>query len=323
MRHMGRSARSVAVALIPVVLAACTSGGAKEPDGNPTGQTTLAAQVASPDLWAGAPQDVQVGVTQSTPEGVRLLTFGHVDLRFVFLGDDGGAQPVAGPTATAAYVPAPATPAGGDTADLSAPSDARGVYEAPDVMFDRAGIWQADVIADVPGTGTVTITAAFQVKEEPLLPAPGDPAPRTKNLTIHSKGVPPEAIDSRAATTGTIPDPELHRWTIADAIREGKPTLVLFATPVYCLSQFCGPDADELAKIAPDYGDRAAFIMVEIWKDFPNKVINRAAATWVYDGADVSDPWLFLIGRDGTIVDRWAPLWDPVVVRDALDRALG
>jgi hypothetical protein len=322
---MGRTARWVTAGLLTAVLAACSSGGAKEPDPSASAASTLSAQVASPDLSAGTPQDVQVGVFQSDDQGIRLLTFGHVDLRFAFLGEDGSAQAEAGPTATATYVPAPTTPAGGDATELSAPSDARGVYEAPDVAFDRAGIWQADVIADVPGTGTVTVSDAFQVWDAPRLPAPGDRAPRTQNLTIRSKGVPPEAIDSRAAAPGAIPDPELHRWTIADAIRAGKPALVLFATPAYCQSQFCGPDTEALAKIAPDYGNRAAFIHVEIWKQYSqdSKVVNRAAADWLYRNGDLTEPWLFLIDRTGTIADRWGPLWDPAVVRAALDAALG
>jgi hypothetical protein len=325
MSPMGRTARSVAAALVPVVFAACTSGGAREPGASGSPDPALSAQVASADLYAGTPQDVQVGVFRSDEQGIRLLTFGRVDLRLVYLGEDGSAEPEQGPTVSAAYLPAPTTPEGGTTAELSAPSDARGVYQAPDVEFDRAGIWQAEVIADVPGTGHVTITAAFQVKDAPVLPAPGDRALRTRNLTARSRGVPAGAIDSRAAAAGTIPDPELHRWTIADAIRGRKPALVLFATPVYCLSQFCGPDVEALAAMAGDYGNRAAFIHVEIWKHFSedSKVVNRAAADWLYRKGDLTEPWLFLIDRSGMIAERWGPVWDPATVRAALDRALG
>jgi hypothetical protein len=325
MSAMGRPARFVAAGLVPLVLAACTSGGAKEPTASGSTAPTLSAQVASADLYAGTPQDLEVGVFRSDDQGIRLLTFGSVDLRLVYLGEDGSADPEQGPTVSASYLPAPTTPEGGDTAELSAPSDARGVYQAPDVEFDLAGIWQAEVIADVPGSGPVTLSATFSVRSRPRLPAPGDRALRTQNLTTRSTGVPPGAIDSRAAATGTIPDPELHRSTIADAIRDRKPALVLFATPVYCLSQFCGPDVNALATIAGDYGNRAAFIHVEIWKRYSqdSKIVNRAAADWLYRKGDLTEPWLFLIDRSGTIADRWGPVWDPATVRSALDRALG
>ena len=46
--------------------------------------------------------------------------------------------------------------------------------------------------------------------------------------------------------------------------------------------------------------------------------MNRAAADWLLRDDDLTEPWLFLIGADGTIVDRWGPLFDPAQVRDAL-----
>jgi hypothetical protein len=51
------------------------------------------------------------------------------------------------------------------------------------------------------------------------------------------------------------------------------------------------------------------FIHVEIWKDYQNQVVNQAAADWLYRNGDLTEPWLFLIGADGTILDRWSALW--------------
>ena len=76
----------------------------------------------------------------------------------------------------------------------------------------------------------------------------------------------PGAIDSMADGGGEIPDPELHEWTIADAIDQGRPALVLFGTPAYCASRFCGPEVTELQRIAAEYPDRAVYIHIEIWK---------------------------------------------------------
>jgi hypothetical protein len=123
--------------------------------------------------------------------------------------------------------------------------------------------------------------------------------------------VPPEAIDSRAADGGEVPDPELHRWTIREAIRQGRPAVVVFATPVYCISRFCGPVVTAVEDLARRYADRAVFIHVEIWKRFDTQV-NEAAAAWLTlpDG-NLVEPWLYLIGPDGVILDRWGVLWDP------------
>ena len=108
-----------------------------------------------------------------------------------------------------------------------------------------------------------------------------------------------------------VPDPELHQTTIAEALKAGKPILALFATPVYCTSRFCGPVTDALQELADTHADEATFIHIEIWKDYQNSVVNRAAADWLYRDSDLREPWLFLIGTDGRIADRWSPLFDP------------
>jgi hypothetical protein len=210
----------------------------------------------------------------------------------------------------AAYLPAPGTDANGTTPTLMSPDQARGVYQAEDVTFDHAGIWTVAVSTDIQDLGSLSLDSTFSVKPKPSLPAPGDEALATKNLTIGSKGVDPVSIDSRAQGDQPIPDPQLHRWTIADALKQGRPALVLFATPVYCISRFCGPDTDALAGLAKAYPDRAVYIHIEIWKDFDHSVANQAAVDWLYRDGDLTEPWLYLIGANGMILDRWGPVFD-------------
>jgi hypothetical protein len=179
------------------------------------------------------------------------------------------------------------------------------------VTFDQAGTWQVTARADVSGVGATEITAAFPVLASPALPAPGQRALKTENLTIDSKDEPPGAIDSRAVTDGVIPDKDLHRSTIAEAIQQHRPALVVFATPVYCTSRFCGPVVDAVEKLSQRYADRAAFIHIEIYHDQPKNEINQAAADWLFRNDDLHEPWLYLVGADGKIVDRWGVLWNP------------
>jgi hypothetical protein len=201
-----------------------------------------------------------------------------------------------------------------DRPTIASPAEATGVYAAEEVTFDRPGFYQVEVRADLGEGDARSATAAFEVVDEPVYPAPGDRAPRTENLIIGSDA-PPEAIDSRAGIEGEIPDPELHRTTIADAIRRGRPALVVFATPVYCISQFCGPVTDMVAELAQDYGEVADFIHVEIWRNYQERAINRAAAKWLLRKGNVTEPWLFLIGSDGRILARW----DNVVTREEIE----
>jgi hypothetical protein len=276
--------------------------------------TTFAAQVATTDLAIERDERVQVGVFSSTQDaGVQLLSYGNVQLSFSFLGADGSAPPEPGPTTTATYLPAPTTDDSGQAPTLTAPDVARGVYQATGVRFEQAGVWNVTVSTDVEGVGPLTLEASFVVKIEPALPAPGQQALPTKNLTMSSKGVEPVAIDSRAQGDEPVPDPDQHRWTISKALAEGRPSLVLFATPVYCTSQFCGPTAEALTELAKAYPDKAEFIHIEIWKDFKPEgggVANKAALDWLFRDGDLTEPWLYLIGADGTIADRWGPLFD-------------
>jgi hypothetical protein len=307
--------------LIAVLGVACSSSA----DGGGTSATpeaaggALNAEVASSDLVAGDPQRFLLGVFAS--DG-RLLSFGEVVLNFSYLGtQEQPAAPEAGPSATASFLPTPGTPdEAGSSTTLTPPSQGRGVYQAEGVTFDRAGIWQVDLTAEVASEGTRTASATFEVVEEPALPYPGQRALRTENLTIGAKDAPDGAIDSSAANGDPVPDPQLHEWTIAEAMAQRLPVLVTFATPVYCTSRFCGPTVDEIAALDRTYRDRAVFIHVEIWRDFQGRVINQAAADWLYRDDTLTEPWTYLIGSNGRIIDRWGALFDPGEVSAELSK---
>jgi hypothetical protein len=293
---------------VGTLLGAC--GGGDDPGTGPSPTLAgghVAVAMATSDHYAGAPQRVSVGLI--LPDQ-RLVSFGSVDMTFSFVGTaQEPVAPQAGPSAVGVYLPTPGTADEPSDPVATLPSEARGVYQAEDVTFDRSGFWQLDVVADVSELGVVRGRTTLEVREDPAYPAPGEPALKTDNLTMDSTDAPIEAIDSRAVNGGEVPDPELHEWTIARAIREGRPALVVFSTPVYCVSQFCGPVTDVVADLASRYDDRAVFIHVEIWRDNRNQVINKAAADWLLREGDLTEPWVFLIGADGTILDRWATLF--------------
>ncbi len=313
-------ARAFAIALpLTLALLATSCGSGSEATGSAS-KDRMQAAVASSDLYANAPQRFAIGLVFA--DGT-VVSFGAVDFRFFFLGTpQQSIPPQPGPQARATYIPTPGTPQGtGSSPSVTQPAEARGVYEAEGITFDSPGIWQVRATAAIQGRGSQTATAAFQVASQPALPAPGQPALRTENLTLSSKGVPRAAIDSRAATGGgKIPDPELHRWTIAQALSEHRPVLAVFATPVYCISRFCGPVTDAVDELWHRYANRAVFVHVEIWRDFNKQVINKAAADWLYRNGDLIEPWLFLIGANGIIRDRWSSLFNTEEVAKELQR---
>ena len=301
--------------VLSLLAAACSSDEQPRPTG-PTASSQIVAVPATSDLFAGDPQRVSLGLVFN--DG-RLVSFGEADVTFSFVGTAAEpTEPQPGPSAIATFVPTYGTPDSPGGPAATQPNEGRGVYQADDVTFDQPGFWTAEVTVDVQGLGPQTAEATLPVLEAPQIPAPGDRAKPTENLTLDSKAVPPGAIDSRA-TTGEIPDAELHEWTIARAIAEGRPALVLFATPVFCVSRFCGPVTDMVQELAGRYDDRAVFIHVEIWKDYQEQVLNEAAAEWLQlPNGDLTEPWLYLIGDDGVILDRWASMWSEADVEAAL-----
>jgi hypothetical protein len=294
--------KAAALLVCLAVLAACGSNGG-EPDASSSPPNELIVEPASYELIAGEPTRFIAGLL--TPDQL-FVSYGSVEMRFFYLGTKEGtgtAEP--GPEATARFLQIEGDP-GEATEQPSAgpPSHGRGVY-ATEVTFDRPGFWAVDVAARVDGEGELVGNGAFEVLEDHEVPAPGDEAPRTENLLPSSTDAPRRAIDSRAQGGQPIPDKILHRTTIADSIRRGEPALVVFSTPVYCISRFCGPITDMVEELARDYAGRANFIHVEIWRDFEGKVINKGAADWIYRGRDLLEPWIFLIGADGKIIERW------------------
>jgi hypothetical protein len=296
-----------------LVLSACAgNGGNGDPESAGGG---LVAEVASFDLAVGPASRFIVGVLT---EDQRFVSYGSVMLRFTYEGRgerDARSQP--GPTETAEFISLPGSPPAGSR-DGPVPlqsSEGKGVYGA-DVAFDRAGFWQVEVSARLVGEDEPrTASAAFPVRAEHLIPAPGDQAIPSENLTMRSTDVPPGAIDSRADTIEEVPDPELHETTIARALAQARPAVVVFSTPVYCVSQFCGPVTEMVQELAHDYADRASFIHVEIWQDYEKQQLTRAAGDWLFRNGDLNEPWVFVIGADGRITARF----DNVVTRGELE----
>ena len=290
---------AVCLVLLAALLAACSSGSGSSASG---GTGDLVAETASYDLAVGPPSRFIEGLL--APDQ-RSIAYGTVELRFCFVGAKKATQPCRlGRTYRATFLPIPGTSLANPPSVPTAlpPSQARGVYAA-DVAFDKAGFWEVEASARIDGKRRVG-KSALQVFEHHFVPAPGEQAQPTDNLTFASPGVPPAAIDSRAAN-GPIPDPELHQTTIAAALAAHRPVLVVFSTPVYCVSRFCGPITDMVQGLAHDYANRAAFIHVEIWRNFDQRQVNKGAADWVFKNDDLTEPWVFLIAADGRITARW------------------
>ncbi len=291
-----------------LVTSACSNGTDRSaPPNTARPARGLAAQVASYELVAGRTGRFIVGLLAADQS--RVVSFGTVQLSFSYLGTKAATKPTGGATSpiTATFLPIPGQtiPDTERAPRFAEGSEGIGVYGAPNVTFDRAGFWRVTTSATIAGK-KVQANAAFEVLAQSAIPAVGDRAPRTDNRIAGATDVSPRSIDSRSAADAPIPDPELHDTSIAAALDAGRPLMVVISTPTYCMSRFCGPITDSVSALAKRFGDRMSFVHLEVWRDYEKGEMNKAAAEWIYPTGlgDAREPWVFVVGRDGKIVER-------------------
>ncbi len=190
-------------------------------------------------------------------------------------------------------------------------SDRRVTYYAR-ADFEYAGSWGLLVQGTLEDGTEVQGNVLFQVFEEPLILAPGDEAPRTENLTRF------DVEDIRTIDSGTVPN-DMHDLTIKDALDAGRPLVVVFSTPAFCQTQFCGPVTQEVESLHDDYGDRVDFVHIEVWTNFAASELNAAVDEWLLqEHGGFTEPWVFVVDREGVIYDRW----ENAVARSVLEPAV-
>jgi len=245
------------------------------------------------ELWRAPGEDVAI-----VPGSAD---FGAGDVRFTFLVIDGQGRVVTRPTAKVWLARGlKSTPFGRTTAESesigvgkSEPGEPTEVFVAH-LQLKRPGTYW--LLAEPVGGRKIQAVGNVVVKSETAAPDVGAPAIASKTPTLKDASL-------EELSTSTMPDPELYKTSIADALGAKKPFVVVFATPKYCTSRTCGPVVDVVSAVRRKHADEGLpFIHVEIYKDNdPAKGENK----WVKEWKLPSEPWVFLVGADGTIKSRF------------------
>jgi hypothetical protein len=169
----------------------------------------------------------------------------------------------------------------------------KGLYIAQ-VQFDQPGAWGVEVNGTAGGQALPTQRVQFQVKAKSDTPAIGQPAPRSRNLTRH------DVDDIRKIDSGAKPN-DMHEISIADALDQKRPLVVAFSTPGFCVTQTCAPQLGEVQQLKSKYGHQADFVHVEIFKDPMTRTPYETVKEWGL----TSEPWTFLVDRDGLVADKF------------------
>lgn len=153
------------------------------------------------------------------------------------------------------------------------------------------------LVAEPVGGRPIQGALDLDVKNEPAAPAVGSSAFPSRTPTIASTGG-----DLGALTTRTPPDVGLLRYSVAESLADRAPFVVTFATPAFCTSRACGPVVDVVDHVRKRLSSSdVRFIHVEIFKDNQPPETNR----WVKEWKLPTEPWTFLVGRDGRIKARF------------------
>jgi hypothetical protein len=169
-------------------------------------------------------------------------------------------------------------------------TDVRGIY-VTQVTFEYPGTFGLEISVRQGNKSIDTAKVAVNVLAAPSTPALGSPAPRSRNLIAS------DVSDLRQIDTSDPPDPRLHQVRIADAIAQGKPQVIVFATPKFCTSRMCGPVVDIVRTMLPAYGDRVVFSHQEIWQDISAQTLSPTVLEWSLP----SEPWIFIVDEKGII----------------------
>ncbi|MBN8867616.1 MAG: hypothetical protein J0H98_08675 [Solirubrobacterales bacterium] len=175
-----------------------------------------------------------------------------------------------------------------------APGEANSFYVVNPVKFDRPGPWLGiAVIKDGDETSASRLPSPV-VGQFPNIAQVGEKAPKISTPTAADVGGDLSKIDTRQ------PPSSMHDVSL-DEVLGKKPVVLVFATPALCKSRVCGPVVDVAEQVKDEVGDGVAFIHNEVYNDNdPNKGIRPQLTAFGLQ----TEPWIFLINKDGTIEQR-------------------
>lgn len=152
----------------------------------------------------------------------------------------------------------------------------------------------------------------LDVQEKTDSPALGDIPPASENRTVATEP------DLSKLTSAVPPDPALYQMTVAEALKSGKPTVVGFATPGYCQTRWCAPVVQTMSTLNQEENGKVNFIHIEIYGDFTN----LTAVPQVDEWGLTSEPWLFVLDKDGRLTAKLNGPVSPAELRTALESVL-
>ncbi|HEX5593931.1 MAG TPA: hypothetical protein VFX35_11355 [Solirubrobacterales bacterium] len=190
--------------------------------------------------------------------------------------------------------------------------DAAAVVYAAELPFPSDGEWRIAAVLKQEGELKVALLGSARVGEFKRVPKPGQKAP-----VIHTPTAQDAGGELSKITTREPPDSQ-NKVDYADALGK-EPIVLLFATPQFCQSRVCGPVVDVAEQAKHEYGDKAAFIHMEIYNENdPGKKVRPQVRAFHLP----SEPYLFTIDRQGIVREAVEGAFGLKLMHEAVDKAI-
>jgi hypothetical protein len=190
-----------------------------------------------------------------------------------------------------------------------------GIYVAS-VSFPEAGAWGAELTTAAAAGPKETVRLTFGVQPSTKMVRVGDRAPASKTPTG----------DPARISTDPHPEPALYTTSVDTALAERKPFVLAFATPKFCTSGQCGPTLERLKPFVARYPS-VTFINVEPYalKEEGGQLQpvltknNLTPSQPTVDWGLLSEPWLFVVDRDGIVRGSFGLIFGEAELAAAID----
>jgi hypothetical protein len=191
------------------------------------------------------------------------------------------------------------------------PEPASVVYST-ELNLPSEGEWKVAAILREDGELMGAQLPSAMVGEFKRVPRVGERAPVIHTPTAQDVGGDLSKITTR------VPPGTQNEVDYAEALGK-EPIVLLFATPEFCQSPVCGPVVDVAEQAKHEYGDKAAFIQMEIYNENdPAKLVRPQVRAFRLP----TEPYLFAIDRDGILRDTVEGAFGLKLMHEAVDKAI-
>ncbi len=309
-----------------VAVAAVAACSTEEAVGTPVSQPTVSGEASS----GATPAPTE---TSQTPElqavqlvvAVTDLAVGPGNrIAFALISQDG---PVKVPTAAVQLVFLGGRGAGAANQFTAIfrpwPVGPGGVYAAV-VDFEEAGTYGMEARIFLPGGVIGVGKVEIAVATASSAPALGERPPASRNKTSADFEDPTDPDELAAITSSEVPDPDLYRMTVAEALDSGLPSVISFATPAFCQSATCGPQVEVVSVVKAGTEGAVNFIHIEVY-DSPDTLtdLSRARlAPQMEEWGLLSEPFTFILDAEGRVAVKFEGFVNETELAEALQAVL-